>query len=148
MNEQEAAELAAHIESCVVRIPFSGCWIWLKSTDKGYGQLTFRGKVMKAHRANWIANNPDKPLPVFVCHDCDVRECVNPDHLYAGDATTNRADALARHRWGHPYAARESCSAGHVYADGSGYRIASDGSRVCRECMKNHQRAFRAKKGA
>jgi hypothetical protein len=32
----------------------------------------------------------------MVLHKCDNKKCVNPDHLYAGDALTNAADASER----------------------------------------------------
>lgn len=135
--------LVEHIEALSVRIPFSGCWIWTGSTTKGYGQLTHNGKHMTAHRASFIAHNPGEKAPRLVCHHCDVRECVNPEHLYSGDYLTNRADMLTRERWTHPWASRESCERGHNYEQG-GYRIASDGSRVCKACQREYKRAYRA----
>lgn len=140
--------LTTLIERNSTAIPFSGCWIWLGATHNGYGHLTHGGKHMFAHRASFIAHNPSAPTPKLVCHHCDVRECVNPAHLYAGDHISNRADMLNRNRWAHPYASRTECFAGHNY-ESVGFAIAKDGSRVCRECQRNHKRAQRAaKKGA
>ena len=59
-----------------------------------------------------------------VIEHCDVRECVNPEHLYSGDYLSNRSDMLIRKRWSHPWALREACEKGHNYEQG-GYRIAS-----------------------
>lgn len=138
-----SAALMAVIEKGSTKIPFSGCWIWEKSTDrKGYGQLTFAGKHLAAHRASYIGCHPNEPTPKLVCHRCDVASCVNPDHLYSGDYITNRADMFARKRWTHPYSANIACFAGHTYIDGS-YRVAKDGSRVCKICMKQHMRNWR-----
>ncbi len=103
---------------------------------------------MFAHRASFLANNPSEHAPKLVCHHCDVRECVNPAHLYAGDYISNRADMLNRKRWSHPYASRTECFAGHNY-EAVGFAIAKDGSRVCRECQRTYKRVQRAaKKGA
>jgi hypothetical protein len=135
--------LAAQIEALSVRVPFSGCWIWTGSVAKGYGQLTHKGKHMTAHRASFIAHNPQAESPKLVCHHCDVRECVNPDHLYSGDYLTNRDDMLKRGRWAHPYSTRSTCERGHNYEEG-GYRIAADGSRVCKSCQREYKRAYRA----
>lgn len=135
--------LTKQIEALSVRIPFSGCWIWIGATAKGYGQLTHKGRHMTAHRASFIAHNPGENAPKLVCHHCDVRECVNPEHLYSGDYQTNRADMLNRERWAHPWASRDSCDRGHNYEQG-GYRIASDGSRVCKVCQREYKRAYRA----
>ena len=136
--------LAEIIEHKSVAVPFSGCWIWMGATNKGYGQLTYKGQHMMAHRASFIAHNPDAPRPKLVCHECDVRECVNPHHLYSGDFVTNRADMLTRKRWTHPYAERTECFAGHNY-EAVGFAIAKDGSRVCRECQRINKRKQRAK---
>lgn len=136
--------LAAVIESRSVAVPFSGCWIWMGSTVNGYGQMTYKGKHMMVHRASFLAHHPGIQKPKLVCHHCDIRECVNPDHLYSGDFVSNRADMLARKRWAHPYGLRDSCSAGHVYEQ-VGFRIDKhDGSRVCKECQKLHKRRYRA----
>ena len=141
------ASLVDQIDALSVRVPFSGCWIWMGSTSKGYGQLTYQGQHMTAHRASFIANNPEAQQPKLVCHHCDVRECVNPAHLYSGDYLTNRADMLIRERWAHPWSARDACEKGHSYEQG-GYRIAADGSRACRVCQREYKRAQRAlKKG-
>ena len=131
------------IERGSVKIPFSGCWIWTKSTDlKGYGQLTFMGTHLHAHRASYMESHKNEPIPKLVCHHCDVPSCVNPDHLYSGDYTSNRADMLNRGRWSHPFSKNTSCKAGHEYTTES-YRIAKDGSRICRICMKQHMRNWR-----
>lgn len=140
-----STQLAQHIEKLSVAVPFSGCWIWIGSTNKGYGQLTHEGRHLMAHRASFMAHNPGVPVPRLVCHECDVRECVNPDHLYSGDYLTNRADMLDRGRWAHPYAARTECFAGHNY-EAVGFAIAKDGSRVCRECQRINKRNQRARK--
>ncbi len=36
------------------------------------------------------------------CHTCDVRSCVNPDHLYEGTRSQNMADCTARGRHNKP----------------------------------------------
>jgi len=133
------------IESNIELIPFSGCWIWTASIRQGYGQLTYEQKNMSAHRASFIAHNPDKPYPKLVCHHCDVRACVNPEHLYSGDYKTNRADMLNRERWKHPWGLRETCAAGHSY-ENNFYISKIDGSRVCRQCQREAKQIQRSKK--
>ena len=133
------------IERLSVKIPIAGCWIWTGAMQvRGYGQLTFQGIHKQAHRASFEAFNRPLAKGEWALHRCDNRACVNPHHLYAGTPKDNRRDALQRSGWANPLAARTACSKGHPYLDGS-FRIAKDGSRVCKECMRTHMQNFRSK---
>jgi hypothetical protein len=67
----------------------------------GYGRLK-RGGVMyaAAHRVAWELANGPVPDGRFVLHRCDVRSCVNPDHLFLGTQLDNVNDMYAKGR--HP----------------------------------------------
>ena len=136
--------LADHIESMYSGEPNTGCWLWSGSVDrKGYGQLTHNQVHMTAHRASYSAFKGCAD-GLLVCHDCDQPSCVNPAHLYAGTYADNRSDMLNRKRWSHPFAMRTHCSAGHEYLT-VGASIATDGTRVCKECQKQNKRKQRSK---
>lgn len=80
-----------------------GCWNWEYSlTTTGYGQLGFCEKIQKAHRVSWMLYRGDIPSGMCVLHRCDNRKCVNPDHLYIGDALQNAKDKYNRGRANHP----------------------------------------------
>lgn len=78
----------------------SGCWMWSGYTlpRRGYGQFFFNGKTQRAHRVAWLLFRGAIPPQRYVCHSCDCPQCVNPDHLWIGDAAANNADMAAKGR--------------------------------------------------
>lgn len=81
--------------------PNCGCWLWTAGMDRhGYGKFTMAGQRthIPAHRASWLLHNGEVPSGLFVLHRCDVRSCVNPDHLFLGTNDDNMADMVAKGR--------------------------------------------------
>lgn len=52
----------------------------------------------RAHRYAWFIANGPIPPGMNVCHKCDNRECINPDHLFLGTQTDNHRDMEAKGR--------------------------------------------------
>ena len=76
----------------------SECWYWRGSLNRlGYGCMLAMGES-KAHRISYrLFHGPIEPGK-FILHRCDVRNCVNPDHLYIGDRKDNARDKYRRQR--------------------------------------------------
>jgi hypothetical protein len=89
----------------------SGCVLWNGYTQpNGYGWINVAGLKIAAHRAALILSGVDVPAGSDVCHRCDVRNCVNPDHLYVGSRRQNMADCTARRRHNKPRGASHWCA--------------------------------------
>jgi len=83
------------------------CILWpYAHNEKGYGQLEVNGILRKAHVVAWSIHNR-KPIPRYkkqtkrtprVLHRCDVRNCINPRHLFRGTQKKNLEDMVQKGR--------------------------------------------------
>ncbi len=77
----------------------SGCWIWLGSLNRhGYGKFWFNSRDDTAHRVSYKLFRGDIPSDRGVLHHCDVRCCVNPNHLFLGLPGDNSRDMVSKDR--------------------------------------------------
>jgi hypothetical protein len=78
------------------------CWLWTgcKHPVLGYGSIGtgVGSKTMPAHRASYQIHIGPIPDGLHVLHRCDVRHCVNPEHLWIGTHSDNMADMAAKGR--------------------------------------------------
>lgn len=82
----------------------NGCINWLGNQDnKGYGVIgthKVNGSSRKSHayRVAYELLKGEIPEDHEVCHSCDNRLCVNPDHLWTGTHKDNMRDMIQKKR--------------------------------------------------
>jgi len=78
------------------------CWIWQAHIADGYGKFTvcYNGiaKKVRAHRFAYELTYGTVARNISVCHECDNRKCVRPDHLFLGTNSDNVSDRDAKGR--------------------------------------------------
>lgn len=77
----------------------SECWYWDGCIDDvGYGRLGKYDGENKAHRISWKLFNGEIPDGMKILHKCDIKNCVNPDHLFLGTQQDNIKDMVLKGR--------------------------------------------------
>ena len=77
----------------------SGCWEYQKGKEQnGYCRIMVNYKRYGAHRYSWINSFGKIPKGLWVLHKCDNPCCINPKHLFLGNASDNGIDCVLKGR--------------------------------------------------
>ena len=77
----------------------NGCFICTShARSKGYPLSWFDGKKTRLNRFVYQQMFGEIPEGLVIRHKCDVRECINPEHLETGTQRENIWDAYTRNR--------------------------------------------------
>ena len=78
--------------------------MWKGCVSKsGYGTIRKENnsfKTLRTHRLSWELTYGKIPENKLVCHKCDVKLCVNPEHLFVGTSKDNTQDMIRKGRSG------------------------------------------------
>lgn len=113
--------------------PMSGCWLWAGAlSGSGYGVYKINGVDWSAHRAA-VGYIPDT---LVVDHLCNIRTCVNPDHLRV---CTQKENVLRSNGVAAVNSRKTHCPRGHEYTSDN-LRADKKGKRCCLTCHRDRER--------
>ena len=114
-----------------------------KPKRDGYVTISRKGRRVLAHRAAWEDAHGPIPEGMYVCHKCDVRNCVNVDHLFLGTPKDNMVDMVEKGRQKSHNRNKTHCINGHGLTPENTY-VYQGRMRTCRAC--NNERQKRSQK--
>lgn len=105
----------------------NGCWYWTGTkSSNGYGSFSMPGSIrLGVHRAAYELMVGPIPMELTIDHLCQVKHCVNPDHMEPVTMAENLSRIGKR---------RTHCKRGHEFTPENTGRQQS--GRYCRECRK------------
>ena len=98
-----SAKEKERFQGCYDKGKTDECWEWKNGCGQyGFFYMKRNGlwPTFLAHRVAWeIANNMSikSERKNMICHTCDNKRCVNPNHLYLGTGVNNNRDTISRH---------------------------------------------------
>lgn len=128
----------------------SGCREKTGVRDGRYGSFRIDGRLVRAHRVSWEVHSGPIPDCLYVCHRCNNKRCINPDHLYLATHRQNLIDAGrdglmpgAKTPRGVTLenAVKRQCKSGHTFNQENTYLYPS-GKRGCKTCRAESLRTY------
>lgn len=128
-----------------IEIDDNGCWLWTAYVaPNGYGRLIVGSRIdgtrrcAVAHRVSFEHFVGPVPDGFELDHLCNVRRCVNPEHL---QVVTHRENIVRSSNFIADHARQTRCVRGHEFTENNTrvYR----GGRFCRACERDRSTARR-----
>jgi len=75
------------------------CWLWMGTRrNGGHGSMSVHDRPVYVHQLAYALNFGPIPKGEVVCHRCDNRPCLHPDHLFRGTLRDNFLDMRQKGR--------------------------------------------------
>lgn len=120
----------------------SGCWNWVRTLNRGRGQIKHLGKNLVAYRVSYEHFIGDIPSGLALDHLCENIRCINPFHLEPVTTSENTKRYHANRRFDPYYQkirqTRKYCKNGHSWAGEN--LVVHSGRIVCRLCNNKSSR--------
>lgn len=125
--------VAERLDAATMPEPNSGCWLWTRPLNRGYGRLRVDGRNRMAHRLSYQRHVGDLLDALTIHHLCRNRACINPAHLEAVPLAVN-----VMRGFGAPasHARKTACVNGHALDEGNTL-VTARGWRICRACYES-----------
>jgi hypothetical protein len=126
-----------------------GHWLFQGTRPKGYGQIRFQGKMVNIHRLSAACylglDMDDRTKQANHKIECRHKNCWNPEHLYIGTESENKADRFHKdeEHLGNQYTRATHCIHGHEFTEENTYDYGH--GRKCRQCEKDRYNASRGR---
>jgi hypothetical protein len=131
------------LEANSIPIVWSGCWLWLGQSWKGYGRISHTGTTKLTHRVAFELARGPIPHGFEINHLCREKACINPAHLEAVEHGENIRYDFQLKPWGNQNTAKTHCIRGHALSGSNLYL--RKGKRYCRECRSIYDHIRRQK---
>ena len=119
------------------------CWEWIAAKRwGGYGVFLMNRRCQPAHRVAYTLLVGDIAEGLELDHLCRNPGCVNPSHL---EPVSHKVNALRGISPAANAARQSACIWGHPF-DLMNTHYRRDGRRVCRVCVRNHNREYQVRR--